>query len=173
MLKNKEIELIPISKEDTEYIINIRNTKKINENLFSNPPIYDFEHIKWLNQMNKNDIHLIIKNKDEKVGIINITKIDYLNEKCEYGIALEPQYSGKGIAYKASKLLLNYVFSNLKIRKVYLELFSDNIRAKSLYEKIGFKQEGFFKEEIFKNGKFRDVIRMACYKSEWKNENSI
>lgn len=171
MLKNKDIELIPISKEDTEYIIKLRNTREINENLFSNPPTYDFEHLKWLNQIDKNDIHLIIKVKDEKAGIINITKIDYKNEKCEYGIALDPEYTGKGIAYKASRLLLDYVFNNLKIRKIYLEVFSDNPRAKSLYEKIGFKQEGYFKEEVFKNGKFRDVIRMACYKSEWKNES--
>lgn len=173
MLKKDAIELIPLSSKDTEYITNLRNKNEVNKNFFSNSPTYDFEHEKWLNQINNNDIHLIIKNKGEKAGIINITKFDYLNEKCEYGIALDPEYSGKGIAYKASKLLLNYVFSNLKIRKIYLELFSDNMRAKKLYEKIGFKQEGYFKEEIFKNGEFKNVIRMAHYKSEWENENSI
>jgi diamine N-acetyltransferase len=173
MLKDKDIELIPISKEDTEYIIRLRNKKEVNKKFFSNPPTYDFEHNNWLNKIDKDDIHLIIKEKNEKVGIINITKIDYLNEKCEYGIALDPEHSGKGIAYKASNLLLDYVFSNLKIRKIYLELFSDNIRAKLLYEKIGFKQEGYFKEEIFKNGYFKDVIRMAYHKSEWENESFI
>ncbi len=172
MLKGKDIELIPISEKDTEYIIKLRNDLKIANNFFSDPPVYDFKHKKWINNL-ENAIDMIIYYNSEKVGRIYIYNIDYKNEKCEYGIALDPEYSGKGIAYKASKLLLDYVFSNLKIRKVYLELFSDNLRAKSLYEKIGFKQEGFFKEEIFKNGKFRDVIRMACYKSEWENENSI
>jgi diamine N-acetyltransferase len=173
MLKKDAMELIPLSSKDTEYIINIRNESEVNQNFFSDPPTYDFEHEKWLNQMNKNDIYLIIKEKDEKAGIINITRIDYLNEKCEYGIALDPKYSGKGIAFKASKLLLNYVFKNLKINKINLEVLSDNTKAINLYKKIGFKQEGYFKEEIYKNGEFKDVIRMAYHKSEWKNENSI
>lgn len=172
MLKNIDIELIPISEKDTDYIIKLRNDLKIANNFFSDPPIYDFKHKKWMTNL-EDAMDMIIYYNSKRVGRIYIYNIDYKNEKCEYGIALDPEYSGKGIAYKASKLLLNYVFSNLKIRKINLELFSDNMRAKKLYEKIGFMQEGYFKEEIFKNGEFKDVIRMAYHKNEWKNENSI
>lgn len=165
MLRDKEIELLPISEKDTEYIIQLRNNLEISNNFFSDPPLYDFKHKEWISKM-KNSIDMIIYYNSEKVGRIYIYNIDYKNEKCEYGIALDPEYSGKGIAYEASKLLLNYVFSNLKIRKIYLELFSDNMRAKKLYEKIGFKQEGYFNDEIYKNGEFKDIIRMAYYKND-------
>jgi diamine N-acetyltransferase len=118
-------------------------------------------------------LDFIIFYNSKKVGRIYIYNIDFLNEKGEFGIVLEKNYSGKGIAFKASKLLLNYVFKNLKINKINLEVLSDNTKAINLYKKIGFKQEGYFKEEIYKNGEFKDVIRMAYHKSEWKNENSI
>jgi diamine N-acetyltransferase len=172
MLEKKQIELIPISEKDTEYILKLRNTLEISKYFFSQLPVYDFEHKLWLYDLDK-VLDFIIFYNSKKVGRIYIYNIDFLNEKGEFGIVLEKNYSGKGIAFKASKLLLNYVFKNLKINKINLEVLSDNTKAINLYKKIGFKQEGYFKEEIYKNGEFKDVIRMAYHKSEWKNENSI
>ena len=173
MLKNKDIELIPISKEDTEYIIKLRNDLKIANNFFSDPPVYDFKHKKWLYDLDK-VLDFIIYYDSKKVGRIYIYNIDFLNEKGEFGIIVEKSYSGQGIAYKASQLLFNYVFTNLKINKIYLLVFSENERAIKLYEKLGFEQEGYFKKEVFKNGRFQNVIRMALFRDEWlKNENNI
>ena len=62
----------------------------------------------------------------------------------------------------------------MKINKIYLNVFSDNENAIKLYKKLGFEQEAFLREEIFKNGKFKNVIRMALFKSKWiNNENNI
>lgn len=175
MLQAGEIKLIPMGLKDAEFIVNLRNKKEVFNYSFSNIPLYDFGHNRWLNEINTtNNIFFIIERKEKKIGYINITNIDYLNEKGEYAIALDPQETGQGIAYKASQLLFNYVFTNLKISKIYLLVFSENERAKKLYEKLGFEQEGYFKKEVFKNGNFHNVIRMALFRDEWlKNENNI
>jgi|LSQX01.2.fsa_nt_gb diamine N-acetyltransferase len=174
MLQEKEIKLFPISEKDTEFVIMLRNKINISDNFFTNPPLYDFEHVAWLKNIDKNDIYLIIEYNNKKIGLINISKVDYLNEKAEFGIVIDENYQGKGIAYKSSKLLINYVFDNLKINKIYLNVFSDNENAIKLYKKLGFEQEAFLREEIFKNGKFKNVIRMALFKSKWiNNENNI
>lgn len=175
MLQAGEIKLIPMGLKDAEFIVNLRNKEEVFNYSFSNIPLYDFGHNRWLNEINTtNNIFFIIEHKEKKIGYINITNIDYLNEKGEYAIALDPQETGKGIAYKASQLLFNYVFTNLKINKIYLLVFSENERAKKLYEKLGFEQEGYFKKEVFKNGRFQNVIRMALFRDEWlKNEDNI
>lgn len=174
LIKNENIVLRPISKADTSFILKIRNDISIANNFFSDPPLYDFKHEEWLKNL-KNSLYFVIYYMDNKCGLINISNIDYKNQKAEYGIVLKDECSGKGIAYNASILLIKYVFLNLNIRKIYLEVFSDNIKAIKLYKKLGFKEEGIFKNEIFKNGKYKDVIRMAIFKKEWlKNyENSI
>jgi len=173
MLEKEHVKLIPISEKDTEYLLELRNNLEISKYFFSQLPIYDFKHEKWLYDLDK-VLDFIIYYDSKKVGRIYIYNIDFLNEKGEFGIIVEKSYSGQGIAYKASQLLFNYVFTNLKINKIYLLVFSENERAIKLYEKLGFEQEGYFKKEVFKNGRFQNVIRMALFRDEWlKNENNI
>lgn len=173
MLEKEHLKLIPISEKDTEYLLELRNNLDISRYFFSQLPVYDFKHKKWLYDLDK-VLDFIIYYNSKKVGRIYIYNIDFLNERGEFGIIVEKSYSGQGIAYKASQLLFNYVFTNLKINKIYLLVFSENERAKKLYEKLGFEQEGYFKKEVFKNGKFQNVIRMALFRDEWlKNENNI
>jgi len=68
MLKNDAITLKPISIEDTDFILDLRNNLEIADNFFSDPPLYDFEHTKWLNSKNTDGLDLIILHKGEKVG---------------------------------------------------------------------------------------------------------
>ncbi|HAA82323.1 MAG TPA: N-acetyltransferase, partial [Thermotoga naphthophila] len=40
---------------------------------------------------------------------------------------------------------------------------------KRVYEKIGFKVEGILRQELFREGRYHDVIVMGLLKSEWKD----
>ena len=171
LIKGEGILLRPISEDDTEFIMSIRNNLDTADQFFSDPPIYDFLHRRWLNEMEKNAIDLIIET-NQRVGRIYLTNIDYRNSKAEFGIVLHTEFTGKGIAFSSSKLLLDYCFSNLPIRKIYLHVFSDNNKAISLYKKLGFLVEGVFRDEIFKKGAFKDVVRMSVFKEHWINRET-
>ena len=172
MLRKGNILLRPISINDTEFILELRNDLEIASNFFSDPPVYDYEHLKWLNNHPK-DIDLIIEYDGEKVGRIRLTNVDYRNQKAEYGIVLKKEYRRKGIAKTASRLLIDYVFNNLPIRKIYLHVFEDNNAAIGLYKKLGFKVEGVFKEEIFKSGSWKNVLRMALFRDEYIEKQKV
>ena len=108
------------------------------------------------------------------VGLIGLLCIDLKNKKAEYYVSMgEHSYKGKGIAYEASKLILEYAFCKLNINKVYLNVDSENIAACGLYEKIGFICEGVFKQDLWHHGKFIDRKRYAilCSKYLSKYEN--
>ena len=164
MLVYEEITLRPISKVDTEFIVDSRNSQDVFDNLFSDLPTYDFKHEKWLNNFDC-ALDMIIYYNKQRCGRVTIYNIDYRNQKAEYGIFVNKEYQGRNIAYRASNILIKYVFSNLNIRKIYLYVFAANEPAIKLYKKLGFIEEGILKEEIFKNGEYRDVIRMAIFKS--------
>ena len=169
LISEDNIILRPISSEDTNFVLKLRNDVRVSNNFFSDPPLYDFQHRDWINNNFRNRLDFIVEYGNEKVGRISLDKIDYRHQKANYGIAILPDFSGKGIAYKASKMLFDYVFTNLPIRKINLEVFSDNERAIKLYKKLGFVQEGYFKREYFKNGKWKGVIRMALFSKKWLN----
>jgi diamine N-acetyltransferase len=170
MLKIKNIELKPLSTKDTEFLLEMRNDLEIADNFFSDPPVYDYGHNRWLSGKNTDDLDFIIWYEGQRAGQISITKINYRHQKGEYGVMVHKDFRGKRIAYEASVLLLEYVFQNLPINKIYLEVFASNNRAIQLYEKIGFEKEGLFKDEFFKNGFFQDICRMCLLKSKWSEK---
>lgn len=102
------------------------------------------------------------------VGVIGLLNIDTVNLKAEYYITLgEVSYKRKGISYIASQQLLKYAFEVLGVNKVYLNVDTDNIAACNLYEKLGFRCEGIFKEDIMHREKMIDRKRYAILKKEW------
>jgi diamine N-acetyltransferase len=166
MLSDGSLVLSPTSLDDTDFILKLRNDPEVFQQLFSDPPLYDLHHREWLKNK-PNDLDFIIENNGQKAGRIRIYNLDYRHQKCEYGIEISKEYRGKGVAKKASILLIDYVFSNLPIRKIYLHVFEDNTRAIKLYEELGFEIEGIFKNEFFKSGEWKNVMRMALFGENW------
>ena len=102
--------------------------------------------------------------------------IDYNNKKAEYYIVIgEREYLGKGIANKASKLLLEYAFTELKLNRVYLYTETGNISAIKSYERIGFKREGILKNDVFSKGRFVDRFVYGITKRDlnYRNDTPI
>lgn len=52
-----------------------------------------------------------------------------------------PAYHGNGVAYKLCSILLKYV-KETGIKNLSLTVYSENLKAKSFYEKLGFKLVG-------------------------------
>jgi len=107
----------------------------------------------------------VIKETDKHIGNIKIDPIDSKHGYGEYGIMMGDKGSwGQGFAKEASKKVLMYCFETLKLRKVNLGVLKDNFRAVKLYEALGFKKEGVFKEHKIHEGILYDEIRMALFK---------
>ena len=108
---------------------------------------------------------IVIKETDKHIGNIKIDPIDSKHGYGEYGIMMGDKESwGQGFAKEASKIVLMYCFETLKLRKVNLGVLKDNFRAVRLYEALGFKKEGIFKEHKMHEGILYDEIRMALFK---------
>jgi diamine N-acetyltransferase len=166
VLYGKKVNCVPLSIGDTPFVLQLRNTPEVAAGFFSDPPLYDFIHQKWLSSAESENLYFIIQNKSSnQVGWISLTNVSYKHQKGEYGIAILPEYQGRGYAKEASDLLIDYVFNNLPIRKIFLKAFASNVSAIKLYEKLGFIQEGLLHDEFYKAGRFRDVVVMALFKT--------
>ena len=76
------------------------------------------------------------------VGLIGLLNIDQKNGKAEYYIAVgEQEYKGKGVATKASAMMLDYSFDQLDLNKVYLYTEVGNVAAQRLFERIGLRRK--------------------------------
>ncbi len=76
---------------------------------------------------------------------------------------------GKGYGQSALKQLLQHSFEEYQLNKVWLIVMSENVKARHIYEKIGFVVEGRLEEEYAdRNGNFHDMIRMRMLRKEYE-----
>lgn len=96
---------------------------------------------------------------DHHIGNISLQQISARNSNAELAILIgDPSIYGKGIAYEAGKLLLDYAFNTLKLHRIYCGTHSQNIAMQRLALTLGMKQEGIRRDAIFKNDQFADII---------------
>lgn len=166
ILHGEKIYLRPISNSDTNHIILWRNTNFVLKNFIYQKPFSIKTHETWLRDMVNTGkvIQYIIYDKQENipVGSVYLRDIDNENCKAEYGIFIGVREAlGKGFGSEAAKLIIQYGFQHLKLHKIMLRVFSDNVRAIKSYENAGFIKEAYLKDDVKINNIFYDVILMA------------
>jgi RimJ/RimL family protein N-acetyltransferase len=74
------------------------------------------------------------------------------------GFALGREFWGQGICTEALKQVAKFAFDELKIHKLFGDNDSDRPASGRVFEKVGFKQEGIFREHVFKEGRYIDIV---------------
>lgn len=155
-----------ISSDDTENIIKWRNSDFVRSNFIFQKLFTVSSQEKWIEkEINTGHVvQFIIVDKylDKDVGCVYLRDIDNDFKKAEYGIFIgEKDAFGRGIGTQAAKLIVAYAFEKLQLHKVFLRVFADNHIAIHSYKKAGFVQEGYFKDDVFVNSSYRDMIFMS------------
>ncbi|WP_369147895.1 GNAT family N-acetyltransferase [Burkholderia pseudomallei] len=98
----------------------------------------------------------------EVIGVVYLLDIDWVNRDAEFAIQIgNPASRGRGIGTKATRLALDHAFDDLNLHRIHLTVLATNTAAISLYEKTGFRAEGLFRQAVFKEGRYVDMIAMA------------
>ena len=111
--------------------------------------------------------YAIADDDDNYLGTISLEDIDRENANALYAVSLRADAWGKDIAYTATKMLLDIAFRELDLERVYLNVLSDNGRAKRFYEKAGFRYEGRFRKHLKLRGEWRDWDWYSILKEEF------
>lgn len=77
------------------------------------------------------------------------------------GMAIDEEWQGKGVGKALLDSMLVLANKWLAIKRIELEVYTDNQAAIVMYEKFGFKIEGTAKQYAFRDGEYVDVHLMA------------
>ena len=171
MLRRDDCQLRPVLESDLGLIRQWRNSERIRANMFTDHIISSEEHLAWFERVKKEPIplFLVFEYLRKPLGIVSITRLDRVNNKCLWGFYLGdidgPPESGVIMAY----LGLTYIFEHLKIRKLCSEAFIFNQGSIRFHQKLGFAQEGLFVKHVLKNGSYQDIISFALFDEDWLN----
>ena len=112
------------------------------------------------------------KEAKQPIGRVGFSRIDWVSRNANiFALIGEPEYWGKGIAGEASRLVINYGFTELNFHKIFAGVFTPNKRSLRAAEKLGFEKEAIIKEEMYIDGQYHDVHRFALFKRDWKKKD--
>ena len=165
------VSLRDFTEEDIPFKISWINNPENNKYLHYDIPLEYEKTLRWFRgKDNDTRADCIIEYEGEPVGVIGLLAVDCKNRKAEYYITVgETAYKRRGIAVRATMLILEYAFSDLGLNKVYLTVDADNSAACGLYERTGFSCEGVFREDLMRNERFIDRKRYAILKKDWNS----
>ena len=83
-------------------------------------------------------------------------------------LIFDPDAIGNGIGTEATKLTVDYCFARLNAHRCWLGVHADNIGAIKCYKKVGFKEEGRLREDLYAYGKYADAILYGILEGEWR-----
>src|SRR5262245_30817232 len=130
---------------------------------------------RWLDDVSgasagaKNDYLFVIRPLDSSLtmGFVHLGDILWSHGVGWLAIGLGSEFQGQGYGYEAMNLTLQFAFNEINLHRVQLTVFSYNIAAIRLYEKLGFQREGVFREFMQRDGQRYDMYLYGLLSSEW------
>jgi len=114
---------------------------------------------------------IIEVNDKEIIGTIRLKIVNMISRRADISIGIfNPIFRDKGLGTESLKLLIDFAFNTMNFLSLELKVFTNNKRAISCYEKLGFKKVGVRRKADFVDGKYLDDLVMDLLIEEWKNE---
>lgn len=174
MYTGTKTKLREYKKDDVEIVKKYINQPEVKSLLHAGIPyLYTLEdEMKWYEEISalKDTYSFAIETiEDEKyIGGCGINNVDWKNSVAEIGIFIgNKDYWGKGYGTDAMQVLIKFIFNEMNINKIKLQVFSFNERAIKCYKKCGFMVEGVLRQEIFRNGRYHDDIVMGLLRDDY------
>ncbi|MBP2033576.1 RimJ/RimL family protein N-acetyltransferase [Clostridium algifaecis] len=118
-------------------------------------------------------IFAIINSDDNKfIGVTGFEDILWNNGAATIYIGIgDSSNRGNGIGTEALNLTMEFGFEELNLHRIQLTVLSYNTPAIKLYEKLGFKKEGTYREFIHRDNRRYDMYLYGILRSEWEHIN--
>ncbi len=171
MLTGEQVVLRPRTAEDADVLYGLAADLDSWEERGPQPPRaltrerYD-ERFAAVQTASGTDQVFVIEHDGEVVGQCELFDVDPLARTAEVGIALLAKARGRGLGTDAVRVLVEFAFTRLNLRRVHLTTLADNAGALASYRKVGFVEEGRRRESAWVRGRYADEVVMGLLRSE-------
>jgi len=114
---------------------------------------------------------IILKSEDRLIGACGIHGVTEI--QASIGYILNRSYWGHGYATEAAKALVDHLFSERGVHRVYASCDPENHASVRVLEKVGMSLEGRLRENMIIHGEYRDSLIFGILVDEWRSVNRV
>jgi len=174
LIRGERVFLRPAEKSDLQVFVRWFADAEMSGFLGMRAPFSEAMEEQWftraVEQQGKEHYHFVMCRLDDgqPIGTISLFHIDGVNGTAGVGISIgEKSLWGKGYGTDAMNALLDFSFGELRLERIWLDVYDFNVRARRSYEKSGFVAEGMQRHAHYSRGKYQDVLLMAILRDDW------
>ena len=155
------IDFTDMTLEEKKMVLSWRNDVSIKKWMYNQDDIELENHLQYIDSLEtlKDKQYILVKKDENYIGSVYFTSINFEVKTTEFGLYANPLKKIAGVGSILEQICIKYAFELLKLDTLKLEVFDENIKAKSLYKKYNFQEVA--KKEV--DGK--DVICMELNKN--------
>lgn len=170
------VRLRTVRDEDHDDIVAIETDPEGQRLANDDPPLATPAEVReWLSGvLAKDTVHLFAVERLDDGGFLGTCGIgvDARSRVGEVGISLRRSSWGTGVGTDAMRVLVQIGFSELNLERIWLAVFSTNERAMASYRKLGFVEEGRWREDVWREGRYVDQVVMAVLREDWPSTDA-
>lgn len=174
-LDTKRLILRPIEEADSDLLYPLINNLDVAIHMLNIPnPYPDGMLLSWIRATRESmehnerlDLTIILKATGAPIGVCGINQINWEHMNAEIGYWLGQPYWGNGYMTEAVVNMLDYGFDDYDFYRMYARCLMSNPASARVLEKSGMKFEGCARGEVYKDGKYLDVLHFGLIKPEF------
>lgn len=170
-LEGTSVSLRPVEESDLEFVQSGLNHPAVRPFVGQRHPTSLAQEREYLEAANDRDdaVQLLIEADGEPAGVVEFDPIDRETGVADLAVWIHPDHRGRGSAREAVELMCAYAFDELRLHKVTADTYATNEASRSLFESMGFTQEGVGREDAFFEGRYQDSVYYGLLEDEWRS----
>lgn len=117
---------------------------------------------RWLEGKSPDDLAIVALLGDKMVGSAELQRHPGRRRHCALlGLGVHDDHQGQGVGKAMLHALVDAADRWLDIKRIELNVFTDNAAAIALYRRFGFVEEGVMRAYAFRDGAYVDSLMMA------------
>ena len=179
MLRGRFVYLRPAERSDLPLFVRWLSDARTSRNLALRSPISEAMEERWFDDLQDHQgsdrwhFAICLLSDGRAVGALDLHELNLTSGGAGLGIVIgDPADRSQGYGGDALGALLDFAFDELRLERVWLDVYESNPDARRLYERIGFVREATFRHGMWRGGRFVDVHRLGILRSEWAARRS-
>lgn len=163
-----KVELQPLAPEHLDDTLRWINDARVRDGLLVDRVISAKAHRDWYSALagDKSQVVYAALANGIHCGNFGYRHLSTRHSSGDLWMYLGPEHQGRGLGAAMLDAGLTRGFNELGLRKIALQVRTDNVRAITLYARAGFRVEGVLRGEQMYSGNPVDLLRMALVREE-------